>query len=58
MARTKAKELTPVTQLREDGSACPICNPNPKRVREDQVWGRCPTNRPHRPHSRGLAKSR
>lgn len=45
---TKVKELD--NSKDGDKNACPICNPNPKRVREDQIWGNCPTNRKHEAH--------
>jgi hypothetical protein len=44
---TKVRELTPITQAKKDDRACPICHPRKDRLREDQVWGVCPTNRKH-----------
>jgi len=47
MARSKAKELNPNPQRTSD-SSCPVCHPVKKGyVREDQVWGVCPTNKLH-----------
>lgn len=46
---TKVRELEP--HKHEDDSSCAICHPKKDRVREDQVWGNCPTNRQHEPHS-------
>lgn len=46
---TKVKELTPVTEAKGADSRCVICFPAnlKKRLREDQLWGLCPTNRKH-----------
>jgi len=51
MAKTKAKELNPNPQRTSD-TACPVCRPpRDGYVREDQVWGSCPTNRKHQAHA-------
>lgn len=46
---TKVKELTPIQEAKSDDLRCLICHPldAKKRLQEDQVWGRCPTNQKH-----------
>jgi hypothetical protein len=49
MTPTKVRELEPHT--RDDDPNCSICHPKKGRLREDQIWGVCPTNEPHPPHA-------
>lgn len=45
MTASKVTELParPVHDRRD----CPVCTPHPEKLREDQVWGVCQTNKPH-----------
>jgi hypothetical protein len=56
VSRVVAKELD--NMRNGDRGACPICSPKPDRLREDQVWGVCSTNKPHPRHEGGDTESR
>lgn len=47
MSRAKAKELN--NRKEGDRNACPLCNPNPKRVSMSRLWSWSLRNPGHKP---------